>query len=312
MTSRRRAQQRGIAAALLSAVFLGTAPIFGKQAYAAGMTPIPLAAWRILIAAAGLWLVYALIGRRYLYIYPAGLIGCAAVGAVNGIGSLMYYSGLERVDAGVGQMIYSLYPLFLVIFLRLDGHRFSGLTLFRMALAIVAIALITQTGGGPVDVVGLGLMLGAGFAYALHLAIGQRVSYEMPAQTLTLYAVTSMAVVVCAANLIAGWSSVPSAAWQPTLGLAFVTVASRLGMFLGVKRLGSMQTALIGITEILVTLILALTLLDETLSSRQWIGAGLLVASLLLIGREPTFGGALPRQVQPAASRSSSMATESQ
>src|SRR3972149_2588418 len=102
MTSRRRAQQRGIAAALLSAVFLGTAPIFGKQAYAAGMTPIPLAAWRILIAAAGLWLVYALIGRRYLYIYPAGLIGCAAVGAVNGIGSLMYYLGLEGVDGGGG------------------------------------------------------------------------------------------------------------------------------------------------------------------------------------------------------------------
>ena len=312
MTSRRHAQQGGIVAALLSAVFLGTAPIFGKQAYAAGMTPIALAAWRILIAAAGLWLVYALIGRRYMYIYPAGLIGCLAVGAVNGVGSLMYYSGLERVDAGVGQMIYSLYPLFLVIFLRLDGHRFSGLTFFRMALAIVAITLITQTGGGPVDVVGMGLMLGAGFAYALHLAVGQRVSYEMPAQTLTLYAVTSMAAVVCAANLIAGWSPVPAAAWQPTLGLAFVTVASRLGMFLGVKRLGSMQTALIGITEILVTLILALTLLGETLNGRQWIGAGLLIASLLLIGREPTFGGALPRPAKPAASRPSSMAAESQ
>ena len=116
-----------------------------------------------------------------------------------------------------------------------------------------------------------------------------------------------MAVVVCAASLIVGWSPVPAEAWQPTLGLAFVTVASRLGMFLGVKRLGSMQTALIGITEILVTLFLALTLLGETLSSRQWIGAGLLMASLLLIGREPTFGGALRRQVHPA-SPSSSMA----
>ena len=305
-------RQRGMAAAMLSAMFLGAAPIFGKQAYAADMTPMALAAWRILIAAAGLWLVYALFGRRYLYIYPVGLLGCVAIGAVNGVGSLMYYSGLERVDAGVGQMVYSLYPLFLVIFLRLDGHRFSGLTLFRLALALVAVALISQAGSSPVDMAGLGLMLGAGSAYALHLAIGQRVSYEMPAQTMTLYAITSMAVVVCAANLIAGWSPVPSAAWQPTLGLAFVTVASRLGMFLGVKRLGSMQTALIGITEILATLVLALTLLGETLTSRQWIGAGLLIASLLLIGREPTFGGALPRRAKPAATRASPMATEPQ
>jgi drug/metabolite transporter (DMT)-like permease len=298
------ARQRGVAAALVSAVLLGSAPIFGKQAYAGGMTPIALAAWRMVFAVAGLWMVYALIGRRYMYIYPAGLLGCAAVGAINGLGSLLYYTGLERVDAGVGQMVYSLYPFFLVILLRLDGQRFSALTLFRIILAIAAVALLTQTGDGPIDLLGLALMLGAGLAYALHLAVGQRVSYEMPAQTLTLYALTAMAVVVSVANTFAGWAPVPLAAWEPTLGLALVTVSSRLAMFLGVKRLGSLQTALIGITEILVTLLLALSLLNESLSSRQWIGAALLIISLLLIGREPTLGGSLRRK--PAVSPSSS------
>jgi drug/metabolite transporter (DMT)-like permease len=157
------------------------------------------------------------------------------------------------------------------------------------------------------------MMLGAGLAYALHLAIGQRVSYEMPAQTLTLYSLTAMAIVVCVANLLAGWGAVPSAAWDPTLGLALVTVCSRLGMFLGVKRLGSLQTALIGVTEILVTLLLALSLLGETLSSRQWIGAAVLIVSLLLIGREPTLGLPLRRRRKPkqaVASAPGSMITE--
>lgn len=305
MTPGRGARQRGVAAALVSAMLLGSAPIFGKQAYLGGMTPIGLAAWRIVFAAGGLWLVYALIGRRYMYIYPAGLIGCAAVGSINGLGSILYYTGLERVDAGVGQMVYSLYPFFLVIFLRLDGQRFSALTLFRIILAIVAVALLTQTGNGAVDLAGLAMMLGAGLAYALHLAVGQRVSYEMPAQTLTLYALTSMAVVVSVANVFAGWAPIPAAAWEPTLGLALVTVSSRLAMFLGVKRLGSMQTALIGITEILVTLLLALSLLNESLSSRQWLGAALLIVSLLLIGRERMLGS--PFRRKPAASRSSSV-----
>ncbi|HLF28776.1 MAG TPA: DMT family transporter [Anaerolineae bacterium] len=314
MTSAQRAQQRGIAAAVLSAVFLGSAPIFGKQAYAAEMTPIALAAWRTLLAAVGLWAIYALIGRRYIYIYPAGLIGCAAIGIINGLGSLLYYTGLQRVGAGVGQMVYSLYPFFLVIFLRLDGHRFSSLTLLRIILAIVAVTLLVQTGSDPVDLIGFGLMLGAGIAYALHLAVGQRVSYEMPVQTLTLYSLTSMALVVCLASLFTGWTAVPAAAWNPTLGLALVTVCSRLGMFLGVKRLGSMQTALIGITEILVTLLLALTLLNETLSTRQWMGALLLIGSLLLIGREPMLGLGLKRKVAPgeaATSRSTSVAAGS-
>src|SRR3990172_2863922 len=100
MTPARRARRRGLAAAFLSAMLLGSAPIFGKQAYAGGMSPIALAAWRTLLAAAALWLVYLVIGRKYLYIYPAGLLGCVAVGAVNGLGSLLYYAGLQRVDAG--------------------------------------------------------------------------------------------------------------------------------------------------------------------------------------------------------------------
>ena len=314
MSPGRRAQRRGIAAALLSAVFLGSAPIFGKQAYAVGMSPIALAAWRTLLAAAGLWLVYALIGRKYFYIYPVGLIGCVAAGAINGFGSLLYYTGLQRVDAGVGQLVYSLYPIFLVMLLRLDGHRFSNLTLVRVILAILAVGLLMQTGSDPVDLTGLGLMLGAGLAYALHLSIGQRVSYEMPAQTLTLYTLTSMAVVVSAAHVIAGWTPVPDAAWQSTIGLALVTVCSRLAMFLGVKRLGSLQTALIGITEILVTLLLALTLLNEALSVRQWIGAVILISSLLLIGREPTPGGSLRRRSrarEAVTSPSSTIATGS-
>ena len=319
MSPARRTHQHGVAAALMSAIFLGTAPVFGKQAYALGMAPIALAAWRTLLAAAGLWLIYGLAkkGRTFIYIYPAGLIGCFAVGAVNGIGSILYYTGLQRVDAGIGQMVYSLYPIFLVVFLRLDGHRFSGLTLFRMILAIIAVILLSHAGDGPTDFVGLGLMLGAGMLYALHLTIGQRVSYEMPAQTLTLYSLTSMATVVGAAYMLTliVSASVPAAAlqefaqdaspavtvaWGPTVGLAFVTLMSRLGMFLGVKRLGSLQTALIGITEILVTLLLATTLLGETLNPRQWVGAFLLMGSLLLIRHEPVLGLSLRRKVKTA------------
>jgi drug/metabolite transporter (DMT)-like permease len=208
-------------------------------------------------------------------------------------------------------MVYSLYPFFLVVFLHLDGHRFSGLTQVRMLLAIAAVALLTQAGHGPVDLVGLGLMLAAGVLYALHLAIGQRVSYDMPAQTLTLYSLTAMATVVCAANLLAGWGPIPPAALGPTTGLALVTLSSRLGMFLGVKRLGSLQTALIGVTEILVTLLLALSLLNEALSPRQWLGAAMLIGSLLLIGREPSLGLALRRKVSETIAPRSSMVSGS-
>jgi drug/metabolite transporter (DMT)-like permease len=82
----------------------------------------------------------------------------------------------------------------------------------------------------------------------------------------------------------------------PTLILAGITVLSRLLMFLGVKHLGSIQTALLGVTEILVTVVLSIFVLGEQLLGRQWIGAALLLTSLLLIIFEPGIGVSLPRR----------------
>jgi drug/metabolite transporter (DMT)-like permease len=78
--------------------------------------------------------------------------------------------------------------------------------------------------------------------------------------------------------------------------LAGVTVSSRLLMFMGVKKLGSVQTALLGVTEILVTLVLSILILNEQLVARQWIGAAILISSLLLIIFEPGMGITLPRR----------------
>jgi drug/metabolite transporter (DMT)-like permease len=291
-----KAKSSGIRAALLSALALGTAPILGKVAYTAGMNPYSLTAVRTLLAAAALWLFFLSTrqNRKFIYIYPAGILISAAAGALNGLSSLLYYNGLTMIDAGVGQMLYSLYPLFVVIIRRLDGQLISNWTKVRLVMALTAVVLIVAPRGGTVDLTGAALMLGAGLMYAAHLAVSQRVLYEMPAPTVTLYVLTSMTAVVCVAYLLHGPGAIPAAGLPPTMMLAGITVASRLLMFLGVKKLGSIQTALLGVTEILVTLVLSIFILNEQLMARQWIGAAVLVASLLLIIFEPGMGVTLP------------------
>jgi drug/metabolite transporter (DMT)-like permease len=232
--------------------------------------------------------------RKFIYIYPAGLLISAAAGALNGVSSLLYYNGLTLIDAGVGQMLYSLYPLFVVMIRRLDGQRVSSWTKVRLALALLAVMLLITPRGGSVNWVGAALMLGAGLMYAMHLAVSQRVLYEMPAPTVTLYVLTSMTAVVCVAYVLHGPTVVPLSGLPPTLMLAGITVLSRLLMFMGVKQLGSIQTALLGVTEILVTVVLSIFVLGEQLVERQWIGAAILITSLLLIIFEPGMGITLP------------------
>jgi drug/metabolite transporter (DMT)-like permease len=141
---------------------------------------------------------------------------------------------------------------------RLDGQRVSNWTKVRLGLALLAVILLITPHGGHVDWIGAALMLGAGLMYAMHLAVSQRVLYEMPAPTVALYVLTAMTAVVCAAYVLHGPTAVPLAGLPPTMILAGITVLSRLLMFLGVKHLGSIQTALLGVTEILVTVVLSI------------------------------------------------------
>jgi drug/metabolite transporter (DMT)-like permease len=280
----------GILAAFSSAIFLGMAPVFGKLAITLGFTPFAVVALRTGFAAGIMLLAIGLFYRQYLYIFPVGLLGCAMAGAINGLGSLLYYMALQRLDASVGQLLYSLYPFFVALWLILDHQPPSRLTLFRVALATIAVLLLTNTRGGTVDITGVLMMIGASILYAMHLPINQRVLYEVPAPTVALYTLLAMSAVVIPTYLIfdRAWPT-ENVPWMPVFGLTFVTVFSRIALFLGVKKIGGMQTALLGLAELLIAIFFSSILLGEYLSISQWLGAlGLGISLILVMYEKPT------------------------
>lgn len=290
-------RKKGLYAALASAIFLGMAPVLGKQAIRLGIPPLGVVAVRTALAAFLLLLAILIFKRGFLYIYPAGLLGCLLAGGINGVGSLFYYAALGRIDASLGQLLYSLYPLFLVLILWLDHQPPSRLTLIRLSITLPAIFLLTRSNYQDVDLVGILMMLLSALLYAAHLPINQRVLFDMPAPTVTFYTLLAMSLVVVPAFLLSGMTipAVPALAWNSVMGLALVTFLSRLTLFLGVKNLGGLQTALLGLSELLVTLAVSHLWLGERLSLAQWVGAGLLLFSIVLVAKEkptrPSSGG---------------------
>lgn len=281
-----RPNTTGVIAALLSPVFLGMAPILGKAALTAGMDPFTVAALRTLVAVGLLWLVYAIFFRRFMFIYPAGLMGCIVIGVINGIGSLFFYGGLGLLDASLAQLLNGTYLVFAVLISHAAGIKSDRRTLLRVLLALIALMLITGFGAGEINVVGVGLMLGSALMFAGTVTLSQYVLYEMPAQTATLYILTTMCVVVSMVWLVVGQPLPPQTladAALPVLLLGLTTAGSRLAIFAGVKFLGSMQTAIMAVAEIAVSLALAFFLLGERLTGPQWLGVGVLAAGLLLI-----------------------------
>jgi drug/metabolite transporter (DMT)-like permease len=274
----------GIAAALASALFLGLSPVFGKLALNLGLSPLALVAWRTALATLLVLLPVAVFWRKYLYVFPAGLLGCVLAGFINGAGSILYYMALQRLTASVGQLLYSLYPFFVALWLTLDGQPPSRLTLARIALAVLGVVLLTSLQTHRSDPVGVGLMLGGAALYALHLPINQRVLYEVPAPTVTVYTLMAMSAVVVPGYLLFSHpATFSSSAWYPVLGLTLMTCLSRIALFLGVKWIGGMQTALLGLAEVFIAVVFSYWWLHETFSAPQWLGAVGLGASLLLV-----------------------------
>lgn len=286
-----RGKRRGIPLALVSASLMGLTPIFGKQAITAGLQPLLVVALRTFAATALLLLIILVFRRRYLSIYPLGLAGCLAAGALNGAGSLFFYAALARVDAILGQLVFALYPVYVALLLYLDGQRPSRLTLLRLGLCFPSIFLLAAPREFAVDRVGVAEMLMAGLCYALHIPINERVLYEVPAPTVTFYTLAAMTGVVVPAGLLLSqptWQ-MPMGSWLPLIGLTAVTFLSRLTLFAGVKSIGGMQTSLLGLTELLVTMVFGILWLQEGLRPAQWLGAALLatVLTLALADRRP-------------------------
>jgi drug/metabolite transporter (DMT)-like permease len=262
------------------------APIFGKMAIMAGADAFTVAAVRTVVAVLLLWTVYIFFFRKYIYIYPAGLLGCIIIGAINGIGSLFYYGGLSLLDASLVQLLNGMYLAFAVILSHLGGQKIDRRTLLRVALSLVALGMVTGFGANPISWMGVGLMLGSALMFAGTVILSQYVLFEMPSPTVTLYMLTTMGVVVSMVWLAVGQRPpvyVLEAAAPPILILGTTTALARLAMFFGVKFLGGMQTMILAIAEIGVTLTLAFLVLGDRLTAPQWIGVGFLIVGMLLI-----------------------------
>lgn len=281
--SSNRGQRVGIFAALSSAFLLGLAPVFGRWAILSGFSALLTVALRTGLAAVMIFVILLLFRRQLLYIFPVGLIGCFMAGAINGLGSLLYYVSLSELPASVGQLLYALYPIFVALFSVLDKQTLSRLTMLRMALAILAVLLLVMPNGENLALWAVLMMIGSAALYALHIPINQRVLYEIPAPTVTFYTLLAMSIVTLPAYLIFD-RQLPGASvnWLPLFLLTLVTFASRFTLFLGIKKIGGVQTALLGLTEIFITIFISYLLLNEILTTIQWIGVIILGTTLLL------------------------------
>lgn len=287
----RNRPQWGLFVALLANLALGLNSTFAKFAYRAGMDPNTLTAMRLGVAAVVLWALFLIRWQPLISISRQALLGCMVMGAANFAAQISYYWGLTRINASIGTLIFYLYPAVVILLLRLRGEALTTRRLARLGVALIGVALLVDLTGNRVDMIGVLLVLITILTYALHLVIGQFVVRDVPSRTVALYVISTMALLAAGERLALGGSPLPVtwAGWWPVLGIGLLgTVVARLAMFTAIKRVGSTQLSLLGVVEPLITVAVARAFLGETLAPIQWVGGGLVLASLLLVDLPPT------------------------
>ena len=286
--AKNRSTWPGIGLGLFSSLALSTASVLAKAGLSAAIDPVPLLALRLLVAALVSWMVFPWVWPGVWRIDRRALIACAAVGSANAGGLLCYYFALRGMDASVAHVIYSLYPIAALLLLALRGERVTRRSQGRLLLAILGVYLLVGP-GGQVDPRGVLLVLGTAVLYALHLNLIQWTLGDYPPQTVTLYTLTVMALILTTVGAFqpGGWQPLPTLGWVVVLVTGVVSTAiGRLALFAAVHRIGSGQTALFGPLSTVFSVSWAILFLGETLSPLQ-VAGGILILSSAVLGARP-------------------------
>ncbi|WP_214401457.1 DMT family transporter [Pseudonocardia lacus] len=299
----------GAALCLLSAACFGAMAVFGKLAYAEGVSPDALVLVRFALAA--VLLAVLLVVRPGLRAMPTGTRtprGRAAIGvlatafALGAVGyatqASLYFAALERMGASLLSLIFYSYPLLVTLGAVLLGR--DRLTAGRCAALAAAsgglVLVLAGAGGLDVDPVGAALGFGTALAYTVYILVADGVVGRLPPVLLAALVMTGAAVTLTVRGLVTGGIDLGfgPAAWFWLACIAVVsTVVAMLAFFAGLRRVGPSSAAILSTFEPVVTTALATLALGEFLTPVQVLG-GLLVLSCVAIvqglrpaGRDP-------------------------
>lgn len=272
-----------------AAAGFGTLAIFGKLAIAIGLNLETLLLFRFFVATTLLWLALVLTGRARILVGRQLLIALA-VGVVYAAMTWLFFEGLKSLTAGIAAIVFYTYPIYVfVISSAILDERITRTKLLALVTALAGVVLII--GGGPSggDFVGIAFVLLAAIGYATYTT-GSRVALAtVDASQLTATAMIATTISMIPPGLLSGRLTIPVRVgeWGVILGIAIIGTAVPIGLFImGLSRIEASNASIIGTSEPLMTVLLGVILLGESVTFITAFGGALVLTGVLLIQRD--------------------------
>lgn len=283
-------RSHSVAIVVASAACFGTLAALTPLAYAGGALPLPLLAWRFLLAALVLGGVSTLRDRRALAVPRADLWRFSLL-ALTGYGaaSVCFFFALRFADASVVAVLLYAYPALVMV----TGWVFLKEVVTWQRVAAVAVtfvgcALVVGLLGGQARAAWQGIVLGLGAAvgYASFNLLSHRWLPGRSQATMMTYTFAIAGALAGLLGLLSGQSLAPvwgSRVWWILAVIVFVPTVSAVLLYMqGIRGLGPAQAAVISSLEPLFTMAFAWLLLNERLGAMQIVGGVLVLVGVVI------------------------------
>jgi drug/metabolite transporter (DMT)-like permease len=279
----------GVGLVLLAALAFGTNILIANMAYRDGVDVQTVNAARHIVTVILLFLFLKLRGTK-LKLPPRERY----TGFVLGISVFMMGAGslgaTQYLPVSVAVLIFYTHPFLVAVIARFTEN--EPITPIRLAAITIAfIGLIFAMGIESVaglNWYGIGFGFLAAFGAASFVIISSVAIRTADSQTVNIHCLSAGTVLYVAFMLFSGGPAehIVAAGWlkMGLSGLAlFIAYAT---LFIGLEIIGPVKTSLLLNAEPIITIILAAILLGERLAFTQLIGAGFVMAGIILITRE--------------------------
>ena len=293
----------GPALCLFSAACFGAMAIFGKLAYAAGVSPGALLLLRFTVAALLLGLALALRPglrtTRPRVERPAGPTRVRLLVTALGLGALgyatqasLYFTALRRVDASLVALVLYTYPALVTLAAAALGRERP--TAGRLAALVVAscgtLLVLLGAGGFSVDRMGVALAFGAAVTYTGYILVADTVVAHLSPVVLAALVMTGASAALAVRAVLTGGidAGFDPSGWVWIACIAVVsTVLAMLAFFAGLRRTGPSTAAILSTFEPVVTAALAALALNEFLTPVQLAGGLIVLSSVAVLQLRP-------------------------
>ncbi len=279
----------GILQILCAGVCFGFLGIFGRAAYAQGISPLELLGLRFLTSGLILFLGLILIyGRQKIKLTWRNFSICIVLGVFGyALFSSFYFFAIQGLSVSLAVLLLYTFPIWVALGARLFlGERIPKSRIFTIPLAMLGIIFLLWGDFSIANYFSFAFGLGAAIFYAIYILISSRQLAKIDPLVSVVYIQISAGAILC----LLGFHSLQRAffvyknIWYLILAMAIICSIAAMSLFQsGLQKLQSWEAAILSTSEPITGISLAIILLGEKLSMIQVVGTILVITSFICI-----------------------------